>query len=81
MVNIFDTRPCEIDDLAVVDFIRYRVKNYSELTNWMKMYRIEGYNGFIFDTRPCETDDLAVIPRQRRHLNPNSMILDSVDSF
>ena len=29
----------------VVDFTRSRVKNDSELTNLMKMYRIEGYNG------------------------------------
>ena len=31
-------------DHEVVDFTRYRVKNISELTNLMKMYRIEGYN-------------------------------------
>ena len=29
----------------VVDFKRYRVKNNTELTNLMKMYRIQGYNG------------------------------------
>ena len=29
----------------VIDFKRYRVKNYTELTNLMKMYRIQGYNG------------------------------------
>ena len=29
----------------VVDFTRYRVKNNTELTNLMKMYRIQGYNG------------------------------------
>ena len=28
----------------VVDFKRYRVKNNTELTNLMKMYRIQGYN-------------------------------------
>ena len=32
-------------DREVVDFTRYRVKNNSELTNLMKMYRIQGYNG------------------------------------
>ena len=31
-------------DCEVVDFTRSRVKNISELTNLMKMYRIEGYN-------------------------------------
>ena len=35
------TRP----NRAVVDVNRYRVKNNFELTNLMKMYRIEGYNG------------------------------------
>ena len=29
----------------VVNFKRYRVKNNTELTNLMKMYRIQGYNG------------------------------------
>ena len=29
----------------VVDFTRYRVKNYSKLTNFRKLTRIEGYNG------------------------------------
>ena len=29
----------------VVDFMRYRVKNYSKLTNFRKFTRIEGYNG------------------------------------
>ena len=29
----------------VVDFTRYRVKNNTELTNLMKMNRIQGYNG------------------------------------
>ena len=29
----------------VVDFTRYRVKNYSKLTNFKKFTRIEGYNG------------------------------------
>ena len=29
----------------VVDFTRYRVKNNNELTNLMKMNRIQGYNG------------------------------------
>ena len=29
----------------VIDFTRYRVKNNTELTNLMKMYRIQGYNG------------------------------------
>ena len=29
----------------VVDFMRYRVKNNTELTNLMKMNRIQGYNG------------------------------------
>ena len=29
----------------VIDFKRYRVKNNTELTNLMKMYRIQGYNG------------------------------------
>ena len=29
----------------VVDFTRYRVKNYSKLTNFRKFTRIEGYNG------------------------------------
>ena len=32
-------------DREVIDFTRSRVKNNSELTNLMKMYRIEGYNG------------------------------------
>ena len=32
-------------DREVVDFTRSRVKNISELTNLMKMPRIEGYNG------------------------------------
>ena len=32
-------------DREVVDFSRSIVKNISELTNLMKMYRIEGYNG------------------------------------
>ena len=29
----------------VVDFTRYRVKNYSKLTNFRKFTRIDGYNG------------------------------------
>ena len=29
----------------VVDFTRYHVKNITELTNLMKMNRIQGYNG------------------------------------
>ena len=29
----------------VLDFTRYRVKNHTELTNFMKMNRIQGYNG------------------------------------
>ena len=29
----------------VVDFKQYRVKNNTEVTNLMKMYRIQGYNG------------------------------------
>ena len=29
----------------VIDFTRYHVKNNTELTNLMKMYRIQGYNG------------------------------------
>ena len=29
----------------VIDFKRYRVKNYSKLTNFRKFTRIEGYNG------------------------------------
>ena len=29
----------------VIDFTQYRVKNNTELTNLMKMYRIQGYNG------------------------------------
>ena len=32
-------------DREVVDFTRYHVKNSSKLVNFMKMYRIEGYNG------------------------------------
>ena len=32
-------------DREVIDFTWSRVKNNSELTNLMKMYRIEGYNG------------------------------------
>ena len=32
-------------DREVVDFTRSHVINISELTNLMKMYRIEGYNG------------------------------------
>ena len=32
-------------DHEVIDFTRSRVKNNSKLTNVMKMYRIEGYNG------------------------------------
>ena len=40
LVWVVTRRDCE-----VVDFTRSRVKNYSELTNLMKMYRIKGYNG------------------------------------
>ena len=32
-------------DREVLDFTRYRVKNYSKLTNFRKLTRIEGYNG------------------------------------
>ena len=32
-------------DREVVNFKRYRVKNYSKLTNFIKFTRIEGYNG------------------------------------
>ena len=32
-------------DREVVDFTRYHVKNKTEFTNLMKMYRTEGYNG------------------------------------
>ena len=32
-------------DREVIDFTRYPIKNIFELTNLMKMYRIEGYNG------------------------------------
>ena len=32
-------------DREVVDFTRSRVKNNTKLTNLMKMYRMEGYNG------------------------------------
>ena len=32
-------------DREVIDFTRYRVKNNTELTNLMKMNRIQGYNG------------------------------------
>ena len=32
-------------DREVVDFTRYRVKNYSKLTDFRKLTRIEGYNG------------------------------------
>ena len=32
-------------DREVVDFKRYHVKNYSELTNFGNLTRIEGYNG------------------------------------
>ena len=32
-------------DCEVVDFIRSLVKNNSDLTNLMKMYQIEGFNG------------------------------------
>ena len=32
-------------DREVVDFTRYRVKNYSKLTNFKKFTRIEEYNG------------------------------------
>ena len=32
-------------DREVIDFTRSRVKNDSKLTNLMKMYQIEGYNG------------------------------------
>ena len=32
-------------DREVVNFKRYRVKNYSKLTNFRKFTRIEGYNG------------------------------------
>ena len=32
-------------DREVINFTRSRIKNISELTNLMKMYRIEGYNG------------------------------------
>ena len=38
--SILTRRDCE-----VVDFTRSCVKIISELTNLMKMYRIEGYNG------------------------------------
>ena len=29
----------------VIDFTRYRIKNYSKLTNFRKLTRIVGYNG------------------------------------
>ena len=29
----------------IVDFTRYCIKNYSKLTNFRKLTRIEGYNG------------------------------------
>ena len=32
-------------DREVVDFMRYRVKNYSELTNFRKLTQIEWHNG------------------------------------
>ena len=32
-------------DREVINFTRYRIKNNSELTNLMKMYQIQGYNG------------------------------------
>ena len=32
-------------DRKVVNFTRYRVKNYSELTNFRKLTRIEWHNG------------------------------------
>ena len=52
LVSIADGCSCSVEgyglmrrDCEVVDFTRSRVKNISELTNLMKMYRIEGYNG------------------------------------
>ena len=43
---IFDTRPCEIDDLAVLSrqYVTRRDKIISKLTNLMKIIRIQGYN-------------------------------------
>ena len=32
-------------DREVVNFKRYRVKNNSKLTNLMKIYQFQGYNG------------------------------------
>ena len=39
------SKPVMRRDHEVIDFTRSRVKNNSKLTNLMKMYRIEGYNG------------------------------------
>ena len=51
-VSIADGCSCSVEgyglmrrDYEVVDFTRSRAKNISELTNLMKMYRIEWYNG------------------------------------
>ena len=41
----FSSSPLTRRDREVVDFMRYRVKNYSKLTNFRKFTRIEGYNG------------------------------------
>ena len=41
VANMFLTRR----NREVVDCKRYRVKNYSKLTNFRKFTRIEGYNG------------------------------------
>ena len=45
MVTTADGWPLTRRNREVVDFKRYRVKNDTELTNLMKMYRIQGYNG------------------------------------
>ena len=55
-VTIANGRPCPVQsrgttrvmtrrDREVIDFTRSCVKNNSKLTNLMKMYQIEGYNG------------------------------------
>ena len=48
-------------DREVVDFTRSRVKNNSELTNLMKMYRIEGYNGKLGSNPQGNKEILDVI--------------------
>ena len=45
MLSSYTIRLLTRRDREVIDFTRYRVKNYSKLTNFRKLTRIEGYNG------------------------------------